>query len=81
MLGYKRLQDDWGSAKNQAVIGLVDFDFKRSNWPVSIAAEMLMSYSGEVPDRPGFQGTYSGTYEFNIGPRKIFENSSKFKPF
>ena len=81
VLGYKRLQDDWSPAQNQVEIGLLDFDIKRTNWPVSIAAQLLMSCSDDVPEQRGFRGSYSGTYEFNVGPRKIFENSSKFQPF
>lgn len=81
VVGYKRMESKWSPAKNQTEVGLLDFDFKHSSWPVSIATEFLLSYANDRPALAGFRGNNSGTYEFNIGPRKIFENSSPFQPF
>ena len=81
VVGYKRMEENWNPARNQVDVGVLDFDIKRSHWPVSIAGEFLLSYVDSRPALPGFRGDNSGTYEFNLGPRKIFENSSALHQF
>ena len=81
MIGYKRLSDDWSPAKDQFEFGIVDFDFRHVSWPISVVAQFLASHSDNVPNQPGFRGDFSGTYEFNLGLRKVWESSPRFQPF
>jgi hypothetical protein len=81
LIGYKGLSGDWAPAENQFEFGLLDFDFRRVHWPISIVAQLLLSYASDVPDQPGFRGDFSGTYEFNLGLRKVWESSPRFHPF
>ena len=77
--GYKRLESGWSPAEDQAEIGLLDLDFKKEGWPLSLAVQLIMSYSGEVPE--GLSGNFCGTYELNLGVRKIWESPSAVHPF
>lgn len=79
VFGYKRLEGDWSPAEDQLEVGLLDFDFKKKGWPLSFAGQLLMSYSGDVPQ--GLEGNNSGTYELNLGARKIWEGNSAVHPF
>lgn len=83
VVGYKRLSNEWSPAEDHLEFGLVDFDFRRTNWPISIAAQLLTTTTpgNDIPDEPGFEGDFSGTYEFNLGLRKVWENSPRFHPF
>jgi hypothetical protein len=81
IFGYKILSNDWKPAEDQIEFGLVDLDLRRSNWQVSIVGQLLMTYSSDIPERYGFEGDFSSTYEFNLGLRKVWENSSCFHPF
>ena len=81
IVGYKKMDDNWVPAEDQFEFGLVDFDFQRADWPVSIAGQMLLTHSGQVPDTAGVSGDYSGTYEFNLGLRKIWRPQKKIQPF
>jgi len=81
IFGYKKLSNDWKPAEDQIEFGLVELDLRRLNWQVSIVGQLLMTYSSDIPERYGFEGDFSGTYEFNLGLRKVWENSSRFHPF
>jgi len=80
-LGYKKMEANWVPAEDQFEYGLVDLDFQKTHWPVSIACQLLMTYSEQVPDTEGASGDYSGTYEFNLGLRKIWRPQKKIQPF
>ena len=71
-IGYKYLSlgDSGPASSHQFEFAGVDVDFRRTNWPVSIAAELLAAAGG------GFIST-----EANLGLRKILEASPRFEPF
>lgn len=79
VIGYKRLESRWSPAANQFEFGLIDVDFGRRRWPVSIAEQFLMSYTGDTAE--GLPGNNSGTYELNLGLRKVFYPDRALQPF
>ena len=81
IFGYKKLSSDWAPADDQFEFGIFDMDIKRKHWPVSIVGQMLLSYSSQISEFVGSRGDFSGTYEFNIGLRKIWDSRPKFHPF
>jgi hypothetical protein len=81
VIGYKRLETGWNPAADQVEFGLFDLDVQPPGWPVSLALQSLLSYADDIPNHPGFLGDYSGTYEFNFGVRKVFDQDPRFQPF
>jgi hypothetical protein len=81
IFGYKRLEKKWHPGENQIDFGIVDFDYRRAHWPISLAAELSLSYTSYKPNLPGFKGNFAGTYEFNTGARKIWERWDRIQPF
>ena len=81
IFGYKKLSNDWEPAEDQIEFGLVDVDLRRVNWQVSIVGQLLLTYASDIPDEPGFRGDYSGTYEFNVGVRKVWRDLPRLHPF
>lgn len=79
VFGYKRTGSGWSPAKDHVEFGLFDLDFKQESWPVSLAAQLLLSYTGDVPD--GLTGDNSGTYELNLGFRKVWDAGGRILPF
>ena len=80
VFGYKQLGGQWAPADGQIEFGLLDFDCRKERWPVSIAGQFLMSYTGNVPK--GLAGNNSGTYELNLGMRKVWDDDrSVVHPF
>ncbi len=78
-LGQKTLdKDDWVPADEQAEFGVL-VDFKQSEWPVSIAIDLLASV-----DEVTVAGVTveASTTEFDVGVRKIWEVSgSSIRPY
>lgn len=69
-LGQKSLDNkDWGKQDQQGSLGVL-FDIKQQSWPVSIAADMIVS--GDA-DENGSQKDEAITVEQHLGVRKIFE--------
>jgi hypothetical protein len=81
VLGYKGLEKKWAPAKDQVEFGLIDFDIKRADWPVSFAAQLLLTYDSDIPNLASFMGDQSGTFEFNVGLRKILGRLPRYQPF
>jgi hypothetical protein len=81
IFGDKRLEEKWAPGENQIDFGIFDFDYRRTRWPVSLAGELSLSYTSYKPSIPGFKGNFAGTYEFNIGVRKVWERWSRTQPF
>jgi len=81
IFGYKRLENRWAPGENQIDLGIADFDYRRTRWPLSLAGELSLSYTSQKPTLPGFKGNFAGTYEFNIGARKVWERWSRTQPF
>lgn len=79
VFGYKRTGGGWSPANDHVEFGIFDLDFRRKSWPVSLAAQFLFSYSGDVPD--GLTGNNSGTYELNLGLRKVWDAEGRIRPF
>jgi hypothetical protein len=79
VFGYKWLEKGWSPAGEQVEFGLVDFDCRKEGWPVSLAGQLLLTYAGNVPR--GLAGNNSGTYELNLGVRKVWEDRSALHPF
>jgi hypothetical protein len=78
--GYELLGPDWAPARHHVQFGLLDCDFGRPEWPVRLAAQMLLSYSPAIPRLVGNHGDYSGVYEINVGVRKLFALTRSFQP-
>lgn len=78
--GYKHLADAWVPAQHEAEFGLIDFDFGKERWPLNLCAQLLLSYSPVVPRLPALLGDYSGTYECNLGFRKVFRPGGPIQP-
>ncbi|MEW6025665.1 MAG: hypothetical protein AB1599_00010 [Planctomycetota bacterium] len=68
-IGKKSLDSSWDPVQGQMEIGL-KFDYKRKDWPVSIAFDVLASNDSQVDisTSPGIEFTGS-TFERNIGAR------------
>ena len=79
ILGYKRLEGAWSPAQDQVQVGVFDLDLQLKPIPFSFAAQFLTSYSGNTPS--SLPGDYCGTYELNLGLRKIFEIHPAFQPY
>ena len=78
ILGAKALEkDDWEPADEQTEF-CIEGDFKKKDWPVSIAIDL----SGAVGEGNVAGLTFeSTTSEFNVGVRKIWDKSSNVRPF
>ena len=78
-IGQKSLDDkDWGELDGQGSLGMI-LDFKKKSWPVSIAVDVIISGTEE---KDGDIETNGGTFETDIGVRKIFElSNSSIKPY
>jgi len=79
LLGNKQLDDDdWKPVESQLVLGAL-IDFRREEWPVSIAIDILGS--ADVRKR-GVNKDEGYTLENNIGVRKIWDDTgSAFRPY
>ena len=78
-LGHKSVDsDDWPDLDSQGSLGVIS-DFGKRSWPVSIAADLIMSGNEH---ESGANKVNGGTIETHLGARKIFtlENSS-FRPY
>jgi opacity protein-like surface antigen len=78
-LGHKNVSDkDWPNLDSQGSIGVIS-DFKKESWPVSIAADLIVS---GTENNSGINKTTGGSAEIHLGVRKIFTlQSSSFKPY
>lgn len=78
-LGQKTLDsDDWGQLDQQLEIGAM-FDMRGTNWPVSIAADLLGSSDDATINGVDVTGT---TVELNIGARMVFDlTGSQLHPY
>lgn len=74
IFGYKRHNNDWEGGQDHIEWGLIDLDFKKKNWPIHIASQMLLTNSPKGDDP-------SGTWEFNLGLRKVWERPSQLHPY
>lgn len=80
MLGSKSLEeDDWGPELDQQFELGALFDFRQAGWPVSIAADLLVS-ADSYTDAPGVEITGS-TVEINAGLRKHIETGTGLTPY
>jgi opacity protein-like surface antigen len=78
-VGHKSVDDkDWPDLDSQGSVGVIS-DFRKQSWPVSIAADLIIS--GAI-NESGTKKDTGGTAEAHLGARKIFtlENSS-FRPY
>jgi len=74
------LNESWIPARHQLEFGLVDCDFARSEWPASLCAQLLLSYSPVRPRLEGMVGDFCGAYELNVGIRKVFKLEGRIHP-
>lgn len=79
-VGYKRLESGWKPANDHVQFGMLDVDHRPPGWPVSLVGKVLLSYAADIPDVDDAVGDYSGTYELDLGVRKIFDRYS-LQPF
>lgn len=79
LLGRKSLDDeDWGELDSQRSVGIMS-DFRKTSWPVSIAADLMFAADDHLIDGTEVTG---GTAEFHLGARKVFEiEGSAFRPY
>ena len=78
LLGGKQLdRDDWGSAAAQTEIGIL-VDFGKTQWPVSIAIDLLRS---DIPFAELFSFSDGETTELNLGVRKIWDQRARTRPY
>ena len=69
-LGQKQLdQDEWGDMDRQREIGLL-VDYKKTDWPVSIAADFFVSSADSDQAYSDIDVGY--TFEHHLGIRKQF---------
>jgi len=68
--GYTRLSSGWSGARDQWAFGVLDADWRPRGWPVWIAGQMLLTYSGDAPDIAPDYADFSGAYEFSLGLRR-----------
>lgn len=71
LFGQKKLDKDWQSHDSQASGGFIT-DFKKSDWPVSIAIDII----GGNDDNKKGDLVESDTAELDIGVRKIWQLES-----
>lgn len=70
LAGKKSLDDgDWGSMDRQDQFGVM-FDLKRTEWPVSIALDIIAS--GADSDSSDLENERGGTVEQHLGVRKTW---------
>ncbi|MGE5172432.1 MAG: outer membrane protein [Betaproteobacteria bacterium] len=82
-LGQKKLDSaDWEPVDEQPEFG-IEIDFRKRNWPISIAIDFMGSSDEETVFDPTLGPvTLEGkTSEFDIGVRKIFDELAPVKPF
>lgn len=83
-IGQKELdKDDWAPVEKQSEFGL-ELDFKRHNWPLSIAVELMYSIDkGSFLIDPNIGNMYveGKTYELNFGFRRRFPLYKGITPF
>ncbi len=78
-LGHKSLNDsDWPRIDSQVSFGLM-FDFKKQQWPVNIALDIISSTEA-FDIHVGSRRETSVTFEQHIGLRKYFMNEA-FRPY
>lgn len=86
-LGQKNLdKDDWEPVEEQGEFG-IELDFRKKDWPVSIAIDILSSSADDsvtvFDPLFGFVtvDVEGKTSEFNVGVRKIWEEHPTVRPF
>lgn len=83
-LGQKTLdKDDWEPVDEQPEFGVL-VDFKKQDWPVSIAIDILGSSGDETLNDPdlGNLSFEAKTSELNLGVRKIWNTAnSSIRPY
>lgn len=79
-VGYKPLDAGWGSAADQVQVGMLDFDFRKKAWPVSLAGQFLFTYESDVPPGAPANTDNSGTWELNLGLRRYWGDGD-WQPF
>ena len=79
LLGQKSLEtDDWGDLDKQAAFG-VFVDFGQSDWPVSIAIDVLGTYDETTDTGINIEGS---TSEIDAGIRKIWKvSNTSMRPY
>jgi len=77
-LGAKALnEDDWKPVDEQGEFA-IEGDFRSTDWPVSIAIDILGATDEANELGLDFEST---TTEFNIGVRKIWDSAERMRPF
>ena len=72
LLGVKALEsNEWAPVEDHAAFGVL-VDFRKHEWPVSIAIDFLGSYSEQTEFGIKYEGS---TSEIDVGVRKIWEVS------
>jgi hypothetical protein len=82
-LGIRALDDDdWAPVEDQLQFGAVA-DFTPTDWPVSLAADFLVSAGVEEDEYVGgsLADIIGSVAELDLGVRKIFATGSSFSPY
>jgi len=78
LLGVKFLDEiDWEPLDEQVEAG-IDIDFRRREWPISLAAAFVYSMDDDDVDGIDLDGS---TAELRLGIRKIWEPDQTIRPF
>ncbi len=77
-LGIKAMEDDWEPVDDQTSFGFL-LDFRRPEWPVNLAVDLLFSWEEEnatvgSPIGPVRAEVDGSTTELDIGVRKLWED-------
>ena len=78
-VGHKSVDnDDWPNLDSQRSAGVIS-DFRKQNWPVSIAADLIFA---AADNGSGTIENTGGTAEMHLGARKIFTlETTSFRPY
>jgi hypothetical protein len=71
---------DWTPTNHQGEIGVVT-NWRRSDWPVALAADLLAAGRDETISQGGFTDQKASTSELDLGVRKIWREETPIRPY
>lgn len=81
LLAGKHLDhDDWDPTSHQGELGVLT-NWRGPDWPVALAADLLVSGADEDASRGGFTEQRGSTSELDLGVRKVFRTGAHARPY